>query len=353
MTDNHSSDTRGVLSYPCGTPPERGDTREVAPGVQWIRMPLPSALTHINLWTIADTDGYTLIDTGVFNDDSTAAWNEVLGGPLAGQTPSRVIVTHMHPDHVGMAGWLTRRFDCRLWMTRLEYLNCRMLVGDTGRAAPDEAIAFYRRAGWDESAISAYRQRFGGFGRMTSPLPDSYRRIQDGEVIRIGQHEWEVVVGSGHTPEHACLYCPSLRLLISGDQVLPRISSNVSVHPTEPDADPLADWLASIEKIRQRVPNDVLVLPAHNEPFIGLHERLDRLASSQLRALARLHAALQSPNRVIDVFGTLFARAISSTDASLLGLATGESIAHLNYLVARDQASIETDEDGVAWYRAR
>ncbi|MFM0278113.1 MBL fold metallo-hydrolase [Paraburkholderia sediminicola] len=353
MTDNHSSDTRGVLSYPCGTPPERGDTREVAPGVQWIRMPLPSALTHINLWTIADTDGYTLIDTGVYNEDTTAAWNEVLDGPLAGQRPSRVIVTHMHPDHVGMAGWLTRRFECRLWMTRLEYLNCRVLVGDTGRAAPDEAIAFYRRAGWDENAIGAYRQRFGGFGRMTSPLPDSYRRIQDGEVIRIGQHEWEVVVGSGHTPEHACLYCPSLRLLISGDQVLPRISSNVSVHPTEPDADPLADWLASIEKIRQRVPNDVLVLPAHNEPFVGLHERLDRLASSQRRVLARLHAALQSPSRVIDVFGTLFARAISSTDASLLGLATGESIAHLNYLVARDQASIETDGDGVAWYRAR
>jgi glyoxylase-like metal-dependent hydrolase (beta-lactamase superfamily II) len=353
MTDNHRSDTPGALSYPCGTPPERGDLREVAPGVQWIRMPLPSALTHINLWSIADTDGYTLIDTGVFNDDTTAAWNEVLDGALGGQTLSRVIVTHMHPDHVGMAGWLTRRVGCRLWMTRLEYLNCRMLVGDTGRAAPDESIAFYRRAGWDESAINTYRQRFGNFGKLTSQIPDSYRRIQDGEVIRIGHHEWEVVVGSGHTLEHACLYCPSLRLLISGDQVLPRISSNVSVHPTEPDADPLADWLASIEKIRRRVPNDVLVLPAHNEPFVGLHERLDRLASSQQRALERLHVALQSPSRVIDVFSTLFARAISSTDASLLGLATGESIAHLNYLVARGQASIETDEEGVAWYQAR
>ncbi|MGF6780748.1 MBL fold metallo-hydrolase [Paraburkholderia sp. GAS334] len=353
MADETSSTARGGLNYPCGDPPACGEAREIAPGLKWIRMPLPASLDHINLWAIEDTDSYTLIDTGVCSDETTAAWNALVVGPLIDRPVRRVLVTHMHPDHVGMAGWLTRRFGCRLWMTRLEYLNCRMLVGDTGRVAPDEAIDFYRRAGWGDSAIDTYRQRFGNFGKMTSQLPDSYRRIEDGEVVSIGGHLWEVVIGSGHTPEHACLYCPSLRLFISGDQVLPRISSNVSVHPTEPDADPMADWLASIEKIRLRVPDDVLVLPAHNEPFFGLHARLERLASGQLRALDRLHAALQTPQRVIDVFGALFARTISPTGGSLLGLATGESIAHLNYLVHRGKASVEADSDGVAWYRAR
>lgn len=352
MMEKSGGSLANGLVYPCGEPPEIGETREVAPGVRWIRMPLPSSLTHINLWALEDGAGHTLVDTGVCNSDTEAAWNALFDGPLAQSPLSRVVTTHMHPDHVGMAGWLTRKFGCRLWMTQLEYLHCRMLVGDTGRSAPPEPIAFYRRAGWDEGAIEIYRSRFGNFGRLTSPLPDSYRRIRDREQIRIGAHDWEVVTGSGHTPEHACLYSPALRLFVSGDQVLPRISSNVSVHPTEPDADPLADWLDSIDKIRQRVPNDVLVLPAHNEPFVGLHERLERLASSQRRVLDRLHGALATPKRVVDVFVTLFARPIPMTDGSLLGLATGESIAHLNYLLHRGKARVETDDDGVAWYRA-
>ena len=137
-------------------------------------------------------------------------------------------------------------------MTRLEYLNCRVLTADTGREAPDDGVVFYHRAGWSDAAIENYRARFGNFGKRIHALPDSYRRIGDGEVLRIGQHDWRVIVGTGHSPEHACLYCPELKLLISGDQVLPRISSNVSVHPTEPDENPMADWLASLDKIKAR-----------------------------------------------------------------------------------------------------
>ena len=242
----------------------------------------------------------------------------------------------MHPDHVGMAGWLTRRFEARLWMTRLEYLTCRSLVADTGREAPDDAIRFYRRAGWSDEAIEHYRVRFGSFGRVVHTLPDSFRRLRDGERFRIGAHEWRVIVGNGHSPEHACLLCEDLKLLISGDQVLPRISSNVSVFPTEPDADPLADWIASIAKLRAAVSDDVLVLPSHGEPFRGLHARLDRLASGHEKSLTRLRRALAEPKRAIDVFGALFARPIEGSE--LLGMATGESLAHLNHLVARGEA---------------
>ncbi|HEX7936836.1 MAG TPA: MBL fold metallo-hydrolase [Paraburkholderia sp.] len=353
MTDANQRDAGDGLAYPCGTPPERGEAREIAPGVRWMRLPLPSdSLTHINVWAIEEHDGHALIDTGLGNEDTIETWRTLLEGPLA-KGITRVIVTHLHPDHVGMAGWLTRRSGRRLWMTRTEYLQCRVLAGDTGHAPPDEAIAFYRRAGWDDATLETYRNRFGTFGRLLSRLPASYRRIRDGERIAIGAHEWEVIVGAGHTPEHACLYCPSLKLFVSGDQVLPRISSNVSVLPGEPDADPLAEWIASLDALSRRVPDDVLVLPAHNQPFTGLHARLARLAASQQHALDRLHATLrEQPRRAVDTFGALFSRPITSEDASTYGLATGESLAHLNYLVNRGKATVKEDDDGIAWYRA-
>jgi len=341
---------RPALDYPCGAPPEPGTAREVAPGVMWLRMPLPFSLNHINLWAVRDGDRWAIVDTGVQSPEIATAWRALLGagGPLADGV-SRVFVTHMHPDHVGMAGWLTRKFDCRLWMTRLEYLNCRVLVADTGREAPDDGVRFYRQAGWSEDAIEHYRTRFGQFGKMVYALPESFRRLRDGETVRIGDHDWRVVVGTGHSPEHACLWCPELKLLVSGDQVLPKISSNVSVFPTEPDADPLHGWMRSIERIRATVPDDVLVLPAHNEPFRGLHARLDYLEQGHRVSLDRLRRRLEQPRRVVDVFGTLFGRPID--DPRLLSLATGESLAHLNYLVQRGEVLTEADGDGVVWYR--
>jgi glyoxylase-like metal-dependent hydrolase (beta-lactamase superfamily II) len=250
-----------------------------------------------------------------------------------------------------MAGWLTRKFGVRLWMTALEYLSCRAMVSDTGREAPPDAIDFYRRAGWGPAAIEAYTARFGNFGKHIHPLPDSFRRLDDGDELAIGRHVWRVIVGTGHSPAHACLYCPALKLLISGDQVLPRISSNVSVYPTEPDADPMRGWLDSLARIRREVPDDVLVLPAHNEAFRGLHARIDALAGGQQRALDRLRRALREPRRAIDVFGALFARPIGEADMPLLGMATGESLACLNYLVQRGEAVSSIGADGAAWYR--
>ncbi|HTS23966.1 MAG TPA: MBL fold metallo-hydrolase [Casimicrobiaceae bacterium] len=340
------------LAYPCGEPPRSGEAREIAPGVLWLRMPLPFKLDHVNLWALHDGDGWAIVDTGLQTLDTATAWRDLLAssGALRGERVTRVLVTHMHPDHVGMAGWMTRRFDCRLWMTRLEYLNCRVLTADTMREAPEDGVRFYRGAGWTADDIEGYRARFGSFGKMIHPLPDSYRRVQDGERIEIGGREWRVVVGNGHSPEHACYYCPGLNLLISGDQVLPRISSNVSVFPTEPDANPLGEWMASLAKIKREVPGDVLVMPAHNEPFHGLHARLDQLLAGHEASLGRLRAALDQPKRAIDVFTALFSRNIAG-DAHLLGLATGESLAHLNYLVARGEASVVRTADGIAWFQ--
>ncbi|MCC7059920.1 MAG: MBL fold metallo-hydrolase [Burkholderiaceae bacterium] len=338
-------------TYPLGEPPPPGTARDIAPGVLWIRMPLPFSLSHINLWAIDDGPaGWAIVDSGMQTPETASAWNRLIAEGFGGRAITRVFATHMHPDHVGMAGWLTRRFDCRLWMTRLEDLNCRVLVADTGREAPEDGVAFYRGAGWDDEAIEQYKARFGSFGKGVYRPPDSYRRIVDGETIMIGEHEWRIVVGSGHSPEHASLHCADLDLLISGDQVLPRISSNVSVFPTEPDADPLGDWLESLERIQRLVPDNVLVLPAHNEPFNGLHSRLQSLRNGHLRGLERLRKALLEPKRVVDLFGALFARDVRH-DPHLLGMATGECQAHLNYLKVRGEVAFAVDGRGVGWYR--
>jgi len=325
--------------------------REIAPGVHWIRMPLPGALDHINLWAIEDGEGWAVVDTGLRSEKTAEAWCRLFAGAMDGRPVTRVFVTHLHPDHAGMAGWLARRFDCRLWMTRLEYLSCRSLVADTGREAPRDAIAFLQRAGWNDEAVERYRARFGNFGSMFHAMPDSYRRLRDGECFAIGSHAWQVVVGSGHSPEHACLWCPELKLLISGDQVLPRITSNVSVHPAEPDENPLGDWLASIASLRAQLPDELLVLPAHDEPFIGLHERLDALAANKLRKLDQLRRTLREPRRVVDLFAALFGSVTTDGDGWKLGLATGEALSHLNYLIQLGEVSRDVDDDSVAWYR--
>ena len=337
------------LSYPCGQGPALGSAKEVAPGVWWIRMPLPFSLDHINLWALREGDGWALVDTGIWSTDTAAAWRQLFADVFHGPV-TRVFVTHMHPDHIGMAGWLTRKFACRLWISRLEYLTCRALSVDTGREAPDDAIAFYQRAGWNEEAVETYRTRFGGFGKLIYALPDSYRRLHDGEDITIGEHRWRVVMGTGHSPEHACLYCPDLKLLISGDQVLPGISSNVSVFPAEPDANPLADWLGSLDKLQAAIADDVLVLPSHNQPFLGLHRRIGALRESEWRSLERLRTALQQPRRVVDLYEALFSRPVGA-DNMQMSLATGETMAHLNYLLAQDEARKSMDADGCAWYQ--
>ena len=337
-----------ILSFPCGDAPAPGSTNEVAPGVLWIRIPLPSG-QFVNAWALRDDEGWAVVDTGMSTGPARETWQQLLSpaGPLHGRSITRVIGTHLHADHVGLAGWLCEQFACDLWMTRTEYLQACRLELKSDRPVPAKELAFYRRAGWDAETLAAHRP----MGRNMWPLPPSFTRIADGDVVRIGADDWQVLVGSGHSPEHACLYCAERGLLISGDQVLPLISSNVSVWPMEPGADPMRDWLDAIEKIRRLVPDDVLVLPAHDDPFLGLHVRLDQLAHKRHKAMARLRAALAAaPLRAADAFATLFGRQ-KFDNVFVQQLATGEAIAYLNHLVQRVEIVVRDDDEGVAWYQ--
>jgi glyoxylase-like metal-dependent hydrolase (beta-lactamase superfamily II) len=336
------------LEYPLDIRPEPGGSVEIGPGLRWLRLPLPFQLNHINVWLLRDGDGWALVDTGLFTETTRTVWKSIFERELDGASLTRIIVTHLHPDHVGCAGWLARKFGAELWMSRDEYLLCRILVADTGRPAPPEGLRFYQRAGFDAEALDRYAENFGTFGRVVAPLPESYRRLYDGLTMRVGSLDWKIVIGRGHSPEHACLWCPEANLFISGDQILPTISSNVSVWPTEPAANPLSFWFESIERLRQTLPPDLLVLPAHGRPFTGVHARLDELRREHENGLAALRDLCREPRRAIDVFPALFKSRIT---AGNLMMATGEAISHLNYLIERDEMQAAEDASGVNRYR--
>jgi glyoxylase-like metal-dependent hydrolase (beta-lactamase superfamily II) len=335
------------LDYPFETHPEIGETIQIAPGIHWVRMRLPMQLNHINLWLLEDGDGWTIVDTGIKDEPTKEAWDKLFAGPMQGRPIKRVIVTHLHPDHVGLAGWLVRKFDVQLWMTRTDYLTCRTLVADTGQEAPQEGVKFYRAAGFPEDQLEMYKTRFGGFGRGVYRLPNGFRRMQEGDLIPIGNRVWEIVVGRGHAPEHACLWCREENIFISGDQLLPRISSNVSLFPTEPQANPLQDWLDSCSKLKTLLQKDILVLPSHNEPFRGAPLRLQELIDGHEEGMDKVRELCAEPKRAVDVFPALFRAKITSGN---FGMATGESLAHLNCMIARGQIAKEADNNGVDWY---
>lgn len=348
--DQHTSENYRGLSYPFGRKPDiqPGEPVKVAEGVYWVRFAMPMSLDHINLWLLEDGDGWTIVDTCLNIDSARDTWEALFSGFMQGKPVTRVICTHLHPDHVGLAGWICERFGAELWMSREEFLMCRTMAADTGKPAPEVALRFYRAAGWEEEWLERYKQKFGNFGRAIYALPESFRRMVDRETITIGEHYWQVIVGRGHSPEHAALYCPGLKLLISGDQVLPRISPNVSVFPTEPMGDPLKEWLRTQAVIREILPDDLLVLPAHEAPFHGLYVRLSQIIEGHKRDLIKLFNFLEKPCRAVDCFPALFKREIKGGN---INLATGETIAHLNCLLGRHRITRTRDEQGVDWYQ--
>jgi glyoxylase-like metal-dependent hydrolase (beta-lactamase superfamily II) len=325
---------RRGLAYPFGKwVPESGTLHPVAEGVYWLRMPIPFGLDHINLWVLDDGDAWVLVDTGVALPGCKALWRSLLEGPLSTKPVGRILVTHYHPDHLGLAGWLGHKTGAPLLIARTEYLMARMLCLDIADAPPPAAVEFYASSGWPEPALDGMRkQSWGFFSKLISPLPTGFQRIEQGDTLAIGGRRWTVVTGRGHAPEHSCLLSDD-GLFIAGDQVLPRITSNVSVYPTEPLANPLADWLGSIAALRA-VPDDVLVLPSHNEPFKGLHVRLDQLADHHEAKLAKLADYCAEPRSAFEAFPCLFGRTIGEGEYNM---ATGEALAHLHWLEAEGQ----------------
>ena len=344
------SDLQDSLAYEFASRPAPGEIFEVLPGIGWVRLPLPFVLSHINVWLLQDGDDRAIVDTGFFIERIRDAWSDMLARLPPGAGVAKVLVTHLHPDHVGCAGWLCERLGAELYMTREEYLLCRILVADTGQPAPDAGKRFYHAAGYDERQMGLYVDRFGSFGQVVSPLPQSYQRLQEGQELDIGEYRWRVIVGTGHSVEHACLYCEDVNVLISGDQVLPTISSNVGVWPTEPAANPLADWFASLKRLRRLLPEDVLVLPSHGRPFRGAWRRLAALIAEHQHSLDQLRVLCREPRRAVDVFPALFKGPVNDNN---LIMAVSEAVAHLNFLVYEGEIEVIADGNGVSWYQSK
>jgi glyoxylase-like metal-dependent hydrolase (beta-lactamase superfamily II) len=311
-------------------PPPAGGAAEIASGVVWVRMPLPYALDHVNLWLLDEGDGWTLVDTGHGDAPTRAAWDALSRTVLRGRPIRRVLCTHHHPDHLGLAGWMAERWGTELWCTRTEWLEGRVQTLAPLDELRDVAERFYRRAGMPDAFLASVGDRCRSYSDNVSPVPPSFRRLADGDELIAGGARWRVVMGRGHAPEHACLFSPDRSLFVSGDQVLPHITPNVSVWPSEPESDPLAEYLDTIAVLR-RVPDDVLVLPSHGRPFRGLHRRCDDLVRHHRQRLDAALAACDQPRTAFEVMGALFERDLDPHQSTF---AIGESIAHLTRLVA-------------------
>lgn len=314
------------ISYLHETSPVPGIPVTVAPGIEWLWMPLPFALNHVNLWLLADGDGHAAVDTGVAMDELKAAWKSA----LAGRRLNRCIVTHCHPDHLGLAGWLEQETGAPLWMAQGEYLAAHMMLEQIAGYKISFMVDFFRRHGLDQARIDGLVARGNGYKRGVPTIPVTYRRLFDDQTVAIGDHEWRTIVGHGHSPEHMSLYCAELGVLISGDMLLPRISTNISVMAGTPHGDPLGLFLASIDGFRA-LPADTLVLPSHGRPFRGLHARVDQLQAHHAERCEVLLAACRGQAKsAADLIGVLFGRELP--DAHQTMFAMGEAIAHLNYL---------------------
>jgi glyoxylase-like metal-dependent hydrolase (beta-lactamase superfamily II) len=338
-----------LLEYPFPAPPPPGETREVAPGVHWLRMPLPFALDHINLWALEDGEGLALVDTGLGNDATRGLWQQVFDGFVKGRPVTRVIATHLHPDHAGNVGWLTERFGVPLYMSQSDYLTAHAWRENMAGFSIEALMAHLARHGLAGETYEGQASRGNAYRRSVPDFPRAYRRIMEGDELEIGGRGWRVIMGYGHAPEHASLYCAATGVLISGDMLLPKISTNISVNQVDPDANPLALFLASLHRLTAVIGGDPLVvdplvLPSHGLPFRGMRERVTQLEAHHAARLEELEDACGEPRSPADVIGTLFRRKL---DVHQTFFALGEALAHLNYLMHAGRFVRRTDADGV------
>ncbi|GFD70445.1 MBL fold metallo-hydrolase [Alteromonas sp. KUL106] len=304
-----------------------GEFIEIAEGVLWLTMPLPFELDHINLYLLEGDGGWVVLDTGIGTSTTKSLWQRIFGqlnAPIVG-----VIVTHLHPDHVGLAGWIADTFNVPFYMTQTEYFTARAFAAGRNGATNARDRLYYQRAGLDDALIDKLTSGEGnGYSSVVSPLPISYTRLKDGMTLSLGANEWQVMIGRGHSPEHACLFNQKKNILISGDHILPIITPNIGAYSTEPDADTLEDYLSTLPQFKA-LPEDVIVLPAHKLPFIGLHERVDMLIAHHHEHLKALLDACEEPQTVVDLLPVMFKRKLSSRN---MVFAVAECLSHLNYL---------------------
>lgn len=337
------------LVYPLGdTLPALGAVHAIAPGLNWLRMPLPFALDHINLWLIADErdgkPGWAAVDCGVATDATRSAWEQVLASSTDGQGLLRVIATHCHPDHVGLSDWLCSKFDAPFWATTGEYGFARMMSAALPGVDGSAALPHFQRHGLvDPALVDRMGERRNYYPSLVPAVPLAYTRMRDGDQVTIGAQHWRVITGYGHSPEHAALYCAALGVLISGDMVLPRISTNVSVFAIEPEGNPLQLYLDSLAKFHD-LPADTLVLPSHGKPFRGLHTRLVQLRDHHSARLAEVMQACRTPLCAAEIVPIMFRRPL---DTHQLSFALGEALAHLHKLWFDGLLRREKGNDGI------
>lgn len=333
-----------MLEYPYQDTPAPGTALEVAPGVRWLSMPLPFQLDHINLWLLEDEGAWTLVDCGIGNDETRALWEKLFATIKKAR---RVILTHYHPDHAGNAAWLCERFDAELWTTQGEYLTAHAVRTSSAGYTTEAVLSVFRKNGLDDARRAGMAGRGNRYAAMVPQFPHAYRRIIEGDRVRIGGNDWRAIVGHGHAPEHLSLYCEPLNVVIAGDMLLSTISTNVSVWSIDPEGDPLRLFLDSIARYRE-LPADVLVLPSHGKPFRGAHTRVEQLENHHQARFRELKEALEEkPKSAGELLGVLFRRPL---DAHQTFFAMGEAIAHLHYLYYAGQARRAVGADGVMRY---
>lgn len=335
-----------TIDYASVAQPAPGEFVSVAQGVLWLRMPLPFQLDHINLWLVEDGDGYVLIDTGVAMDSIRHIWDGLLAGECARRPIRRIIVTHYHPDHLGLAGWLADRLKVPVAVSQGEMLAAHCVSNQVDGYSVPSMVAQFEGHGLDRELCDELLARGNAYKRGVPELPAAYDRLMDGDRLVIGSREWRVIMGYGHSPEHAALYCASLGVLIAGDMVLPRISTNISVMAATPRADPLRLFLDSLERYA-RLPADTLVLPSHGKPFRGLRPRTAELAEHHQARCDELLVAASEPRSVAELMPVLFPRKLDSLQVMF---AMGETIAHVNYLERRGGMRQTTGADGRVRY---
>ncbi|WP_308916527.1 MBL fold metallo-hydrolase [Jannaschia sp. LMIT008] len=342
-------DGNAGLRFPWDAPPPEGEVTPIADGVLWARLPLPMALDHVNVYFLRERDGWTMVDTGFACRRTRAILDRLRAGPLRGDPIVRVLVTHHHPDHVGLAGDLVRG-GAELLMTRTAWLLARMLILDVQDRPTSETVAFCRAYGMDGGVLDRRKgERPFNFADCCAPLPVGYTRIRKGDRIELGGRTWDVHQGDGHAPEHAVLFeVGGDDLVLGGDQLLPGISPNLGLYPTEPTGDPVGDWLAACDRLAPSACDDQLVLPGHKRPFRGLPARVASLRSNHVHALDRLQDHLATPRTGGECFTPLFKRPI---DDAIYGLAFFETAAHLNHLWLTGRATRTDRGDGVWLWR--
>ncbi|MEM1351761.1 MAG: MBL fold metallo-hydrolase [Pseudomonadota bacterium] len=343
-----TSELEGIRT-PWQEPPAEGAAIEVAEGILWMRLPLPMKLDHVNVYALRDEDGWSIVDTGFASRRTKAIWQVLLSGPLGGLPIRRVIVTHHHPDHMGLAGWFQSEHGAELMTTRTAWLFARMLTLDEQAVPVPETVAFYKSAGMDADILAAReKERPFNFADVVEPMPLGFTRVKDGDGIVLGGRSWDVRTGNGHAPEHATLWSRDDPVVLAGDQILPSISPNIGVYATEPMADPVGDWLESCTRFATLARSEHQVFGGHKLPFTGLPLRMRQLIDNHHGALQRLLDFIDTPKAAGDCFAPLFKRSIGDAE---YGLALVEAVAHLNHLFQTGAASRELRDDGAWVYR--